>query len=373
MLKTGLIGTGYGAEVFAPAFRNNQFYKLTSVFSGDSKRAKSIRKSLGFKRSYDNWAQLIEDSDLDIVCIATPVYTHYEIAKYALENNKHLILAAPFTLQVNEALELADLAAQKGLLGVVAHHLNFFPARKYITHLIKNGKIGVPTHVHRLYRTASKLMHKTTQSWKFNKKLGGGTLNIIGSHDIDFLLRVIGGIHKVNAFTELMYAERQNQNDELFQCSADDAFRMNIEFHNGAKAALSASSVYPGKEANEFLFYGTEGLLTLRDDNEILFYTREGNKERIAIPPNYQTTSLPGQKEISPFYMLLESVASAIHKGTEVTPTFDEAVHVQRAIHTAHYSADTYNWIEIGSEELENPGNASTQSSSNRQIDKIYR
>ena len=216
-------------------------------------------------------------------------------------------------------------------------------------------------------------MHKTTQSWKYNKKLGGGTLNIIGSHDIDFLLRVIGGIHKVNAFTERMYEERKNQNDELFQCSADDAFQMNIEFHNGAKACLWASSVHPGKEANEFLFYGTEGLLTLRDDNEILFYNRDGKKKRIAIPPNYQTTSLPGQKEISPFYMLLESVASAIHKGTDVTPTFDEAVHVQRVIHTAHHSADNHNWIEIGSEELENRDDAPSQISSDSQIDKIYK
>lgn len=373
MLKTGLIGTGYGANVFAPAFHTNQFYKLTSVYSSDAKRAKSIKKSLGFKRYYDNWAKLIDDGGLDLVCIATPVHAHYEIAKYALENNLHVIIAAPFTLKLNEAIELSNLASKKDLIGVVSHHSNLFPARKYVTNLIKNGKIGIPTQVHRLYRTSHKLKYKTTQSWKFNRELGGGTLNIVGSHDIDYLLRVIGGMQKVETVLQQMYQERLNENDEVFQCTADDAFQMNIDFHNGTQATMSGSSVYPGKEKNEFLFYGTEGLLTLREENEILFYDKDGDKERIAIPPNYQTTNLPGHKEISPFYMLLEFIASSIHKGTEVTPTLDEAVHVQRVINSAHRSARTHEWIEIGSDEVDSSGFDQSQSSPDQQIDKIYK
>lgn len=374
MLKTGLLGTGYGVDVFAPAFRTNHLFKLSSVYSRDTRRAKEVKKSLGFKRYYDDWAKLIEEGDLDLVCIATPVHTHYEIAKYAIENGLHVIIAAPFSLTTKEAEELAELANQKEVIGIVAHHFNFFPARKYVTRMIRDGKIGVPMHVHRLFRTSNKLIYEATQSWKFNKQFGGGTMNIIGSHDIDFLLRGIGGIHRVQAVKQRVYTERQNREGEVFPCTADDAYQVNLDFHNGAKAAVSGSSVYPGKEANEFLFYGTEGLLTLRDDNEILFYDRNGKKERVAIPPNYQITNLPGHKESSPFFMLIEAMASAIYNGTEVTPTFDEAVHVQRVINSAHRSADEHSWIEIGAEEVDQSTSADQKETTGRQqIDKIYK
>ena len=372
MLKVGLLGTGYGFEVIAPAFKANHLYTLMSVFSRDVKTAKEVKKRVGFKRYYGEWKKLIDDGGIDIACIATPVYTHYEIAKYALENGINVIIAAPFTLDVEEAEELSDLANKRELMGIVSHHFNFFPARKYVTRMLKDGKIGVIQHIHRLYRTANKMKYQTTQSWKFNEQFGGGTLNIIGSHDIDFMLRGVGGVHRVQAIKQTMYPNRVTHNDEVFQCTSDDAYQMNVEFHNGAKGAMSATSVYPGKNMNEFLFYGTEGLLVLRDDNEILFYDKEGRKERVAIPPNYQITNLPGNKESSPFYMLIEAFASALYNNTEVTPTLDEAVHIQRVLNAAHRSSEDHEWVEIGSDDA-NVSKPRKKPATPPSIDKIYK
>lgn len=369
MINVGLLGTGFGYNVLAPAFNSNHAYYLTSVFSRNIKHAKEAKKRMGFKKYYDDWAELISESNIDLACIATPNHTHYEIAKLALKEGKHVIISAPFTMNVDEAEELARMASEQNKIGIVSHHYNFFPARRYVTRIIKEGKVGVLKSVQRTYRNSELYKVKSSHNWKYSKKFGGGLLRSLGSHDIDYLLRTVGGIHKVHNTSVVNVEKRYTENDEQFVATADDTFQMSISFHNGTSALINASAVHPGRAVNEFLFFGTEGSLLLSNDNEILFYDTEGNRERIAIPPNYQITNLPGNKESSPFYMMTESMASAIYNNTPVTPTFDEAVHIQRVLDAADQSDQEHKWVEIGTEDEMSKQH---KPSAGQKIDKIY-
>ena len=68
---------------------------------------------------------MLRSPDIDAVAIITPVWTHYELAKKALENGKHVFIEKPFTSNSAQAQELIDLAAQKNLKIMVDHTFLF--------------------------------------------------------------------------------------------------------------------------------------------------------------------------------------------------------------------------------------------------------
>lgn len=369
MLNVGILGTGFGLEVLAPAFHSNSVFQISAIYSREAARAKDAKRKLGVRKYYNDWKELIDNSGVDLVCIATPNHTHYEIAQYALKQNKHIVMAAPFAMHADEAEKLSALANEKSLVGVVSHHYNFFPARRFVTRLVKEGKVGVVKTVVRRYSSFNRYDQPAVPRWRYSSQMGGGVLNALGSHDVDYLLRTIGGIHKVNAELQTHITQRSDDTDAYVVCTADDGYQVEMHFHNGVKATMSVNAAQPGRNLNDFAFYGTEGALVLNNDSEVLFYDSDGNRERLAIPPNYQITNLPGHRESSPFYMLAETVASAIYNDSSVSPTFEEAVHIQRVIDAAHASNGKERWVEIGTSKDQVK---QIHPSSSQTIDKIY-
>jgi len=85
---------------------------------------------------------LLKATDIDAVAIVTPVWTHYELAKAALENGKHVFVEKPFTSSTAQAEELIELAERKNLKIMVDHTFLFTGAVNRIRELIDNGTLG---------------------------------------------------------------------------------------------------------------------------------------------------------------------------------------------------------------------------------------
>ena len=80
--------------------------------------------------------------DIDAIAVVTPVWTHYELAKAALENGKHIFVEKPFTSNSAQAEELIALAEQKNLKIMVDHTFLFTPAVQKIKQLLQEGELG---------------------------------------------------------------------------------------------------------------------------------------------------------------------------------------------------------------------------------------
>jgi predicted dehydrogenase len=87
-------------------------------------------------------SEVIRSPKIDAVAIVTPVWTHYELAKTALENGKHIFVEKPFTRSSAEGEELINLAAQKNLTIMVDHTFLFTAAVKKLSQLIDDGTLG---------------------------------------------------------------------------------------------------------------------------------------------------------------------------------------------------------------------------------------
>ena len=86
--------------------------------------------------------EVLRSPDIDAVAIVTPVWTHFELAKAALENGKHVFVEKPFTSNATQAEELIELAEKKNLKIMVDHTFLFTGAVKKIRQLIDQGELG---------------------------------------------------------------------------------------------------------------------------------------------------------------------------------------------------------------------------------------
>ena len=87
-------------------------------------------------------AEVLTSPSIDAVAIVTPVWTHFELAKAALENGKHVFVEKPFTSTAQQAEELVELAARKNLRIMVDHTFLFTGAVKKIRELVDKGTLG---------------------------------------------------------------------------------------------------------------------------------------------------------------------------------------------------------------------------------------
>jgi predicted dehydrogenase len=93
-------------------------------------------------RVYADPAELVTSPDIDAIAVITPVWTHYDLAKAALENGKHVFVEKPFTSNVAQAEELINLAEQKNLQIMVDHTFLFTGAVRKIQKLLAEGMLG---------------------------------------------------------------------------------------------------------------------------------------------------------------------------------------------------------------------------------------
>ena len=85
---------------------------------------------------------VIRSPQIDAVAVVTPVWTHFELAKAALQNGKHVFVEKPFTCNVAQAEELIELAERKNLKIMVDHTFLFTGAVRKIRQLIDDGALG---------------------------------------------------------------------------------------------------------------------------------------------------------------------------------------------------------------------------------------
>jgi predicted dehydrogenase len=142
MINVGVIGYGYWGPNVARNFHSSQGVKLTSVSDLSERRLKLAETHYPFIKRCRDPLELIRSKDVDVIAVVTPVFSHYELAKKALENGKHVFVEKPFTATRAQAEKLIELAAQKGLKIMVDHTFLFTGAVNKIKQVIDSGELG---------------------------------------------------------------------------------------------------------------------------------------------------------------------------------------------------------------------------------------
>jgi predicted dehydrogenase len=142
MINIGLIGYGYWGPNLARNFANNPDLNLKTICDFSDDRLKTAGRLYPNTELTNNVEDLYNDTSLDAIAVSTPVSTHYELAKNALLNDKHVWIEKPMTEKVEQAEELIDLAAKHDKTLLVDHTFIYTGAVQKMETLIRSGEVG---------------------------------------------------------------------------------------------------------------------------------------------------------------------------------------------------------------------------------------
>ncbi len=142
MLNIGVVGYGYWGPNILRNFNSLDGATVVAVCDKDAQNLKRAAKISSDIRLVEDCNEVIAAPDIDAIAVITPVSTHYELAKKALQNGKHVFVEKPFTATVREAEDLIDIAERKGLKIMVDHTFLFTGAVKKIKQIVDNDMLG---------------------------------------------------------------------------------------------------------------------------------------------------------------------------------------------------------------------------------------
>ncbi len=142
MIDVGILGCGYWGPNLARNFAHHAEARVAAVGDVIQKRALKVGRTYQVPRVTDDADVVLGDPDIDLVVIATPVWTHYELARKALEQGKHVLVMKPLTVCTEQAEELCAMAEEAGLLLAVDHTFIFTGAVQKIKQLVDAGELG---------------------------------------------------------------------------------------------------------------------------------------------------------------------------------------------------------------------------------------
>lgn len=142
MINVGVIGYGYWGPNIVRNFSTANGSQVTMVCDMNQATQKKVKKTYPQVNVTGDSDELIKCTDVDAVAIVTPVFTHFELAKKALEQGKHIFVEKPFTYTVEEGEELIDLAEKKNLKIMVDHTFLYTGAVRKIRQLVEDNVLG---------------------------------------------------------------------------------------------------------------------------------------------------------------------------------------------------------------------------------------
>jgi predicted dehydrogenase len=142
MIRLGVVGYGYWGPRIVRNFHGIKGAEIAVICDKSAISLQRAGHDYPHIRVTDDFCEVITSADIDAVVVVTPVWTHYALAKAALENGKHVLVEKPFTSTVDQAKEVIDLADKKCRQVMVDHTFLFTGAVRKIKQLVDDGALG---------------------------------------------------------------------------------------------------------------------------------------------------------------------------------------------------------------------------------------
>ncbi|MDE0545226.1 Gfo/Idh/MocA family protein [Microbacterium sp. C7(2022)] len=373
-LRIAVIGGGFMGRMHAHAWRTApRFFHLgrpieLSVLVGRSPDGGDVASSLGFDSYADDWRDVVDRDDIDIVDICTPGDTHAEMALAALAAGKHVLCEKPLANSVDEAERMADAAAAAPGVSMCGFSYRRTPALAAARRLIADGRLGEIRHVRAQYLQDWLSDPDAPYTWRMDRdRAGSGALGDIGAHSIDTAQWLTGDvITAVSATMRTFVADRPvmaqaqglggvgDADGARLPVTVDDAAAFTARFAQGALGVFEATRIATGRRnANRIEINGSEGSIAFDFErmNELEYYRAddpagEQGLRRIQVtePEHpYAAAWWPAGHGLGYEHLFIHQAVDFVHAivgGTDASPTFAEAAAVQRVLAAVEASAN---------------------------------
>ena len=318
IIKWGLIGCGDIAQKrVAPAICTLEGHRIEAIARKNPNRLGEFAEKFGVERTFGRAEELIENSQIDAVYLATPVNLHLQHTVLAAKAGKHVLCEKPMALDSPECDSMIEACEKAGVLLGVAYYRRFYPAVETIKAMLAGGALGIPILARAMAAEFWRFEDSHPMAWRIRpEEGGGGPLMDFGSHRIDVLLDILGPVIEVGAFTDRLLFERQVEDSALV-----------IMRHNSGAHSIVGAYHSIGRHFDELEISGSRGNIAVPSLNSgRLIITGDEQKEKILERPPHQNLHLP----------LIEDFGQAINQGRQPRVTGDIARRTSRIMEAAY-------------------------------------
>jgi len=253
-LRFGIIGCGVVAPTHAVALDGIETAELVAVADTSPSRAENFAREFRVPRVYFDHRHLLDDPEVEAVCVCTPHHLHASIGIEAAQAGKHVLVEKPMAISLEEADRLIHACAECGVaLGVVFQH-RFDPAVRYAKRLIEEGALGkmvLGSAYVKWFRTED---YYDPASWRGSWKLaGGGALINQAIHAIDTLCWLMGDVTQIMGYYDAC----------VHRIEVEDTAVASLRFANGALGVIEASTTTYPQSPERIELSGSRGTIAI--------------------------------------------------------------------------------------------------------------
>ncbi len=344
-LRWGVIAAaGIADRRTIPGLLKARNAELVAVMDVTKEIAERIRMKYGTKRAYDNIDDLLADSEIDAVYIASPVYLHYEQVIKAAKAKKHILVEKPVTLSVNDSKNVKEICEENGVLAAAGLMMRYHSYHLKMKEIIEQGRLGQIVSVRAQF---SCWYPKAEGAWRQIKNLGGGgAVADLGVHCVDIIQFITGSkVKRAAAFID----------NKTFDYEVEDSASILMQMSNGANAGIDVNFNIPDAASVSFLaVFGTGGSMTacgtLAQEEggtlEVLF--ADPSRGYNADQPMIDVRPVKVEAAFGNMYTKeIESFSDSVLAGKPVSVPLNEAIYVEKVLEAVYESAKTGMTVEI--------------------------
>jgi len=359
-IRVGIIGAnvryGWGSSAHIPALSALPEFEITAVCTSRQETADETAKHFGISRAFADPYKMVQHPDVDLVSICVRVPFHHQMGMAALNAGKHLFCEWPLAATTEQAQQMRDLAARKGVRHMVGLQARGARAINRVRDLVAQGYIG---------KVLSCTMIVTTPGWGSDftlsrayladRSTGATLMTIPGGHSIDALCFCLGEFKEVFS---VVATQRQRfkivETGETIQMTSPDQVLLSGVLQSGAVASVHVKGGTANGTGFLFEIHGTEGDLAVAPADprqgtsvQISEFTVRGAQSGktladLPIPESYRC--VPAQVPAGPPFnvaQLFVRMAEGISEGKPVSSDFDVAVKRHLLLDAIQKASDT--------------------------------
>lgn len=359
-VRIGIIGVGAVSDFHhVPGIRIDPRASLTAICDPNAELLQQRQSEWGPVSACTDYRQLAADPNVDAVIIATPNFTHKDMALECVKHGKHVMCEKPLGLNFAESAEMYRAARDAGVRHMTAFTYRFAPSMRYVKHLVSSGALGTPRH----FRSQRFLdLPETSWGWRQIKSLAGaGDLFDMTIHRIDFAQDLLGPVRSIcGAIAQYARRDRTADGKPCPPSEVDDWSSLIGLFECGAVGVWEGSTLMKGYH-NSGVGYewaevnGSEGSAAyqLTDPNNVLVARHGRDMEKMAVPreflvwPGSPRDPAAGKPSTVFRYDLVWEFVSAIIEERDAVPGFDDGASAQAIADAVLQSYAERRWIDI--------------------------
>jgi len=239
-LRVGVIGAGKMGVLHSCLFNKIENSSLVAICDNTPMNLRLLRSILPKVALYEDFSKMIDEANLDVTVVTTPVFLHKRMAQKALGAGSSVFVEKPLALNASECRDLVKLGQGKTTL--VGYCRRFMATYNLAKRYIDEGALG-EVRAFDSHMFVTQVSDQRT-GWQFDaKRSGGGVVMDLGSHGVDMMQYLLGEAKEVSGSTE-----------QDLNVTVEDSAKLNFVMQSGIKGGMEVSWTRPGFRLPELMF-----------------------------------------------------------------------------------------------------------------------